>query len=431
MALRQRVTLTRRTLIGSTAALTAGCGFLDSQTEAPRPVQGTGLNWAVYDSYASLAVSQGISALEKYQQTVTELARDEDNPHGFKQGRYSLDLRRVGTWPNLDEIAALLEDLEADLVTVSAGTARALGEHGVLLPLDRFSGTAGSELEREFYPNVLAQFRRGALYALPVGVRPQVLYYDAALFRREGVPPPHSNWGWDDLVVNAAKLTQRRADGSVARWGLATHSIGLWWALWQNEADVVDLGSLQCRLREPGAIEALQFFHDLLHTHRVSPAVYRDLGKIIFQSGNPPAMVYELPPKRPSAGEYRVAQLPRGKVRAVPVKGEFGIAIAARTPHPEAAYTALKGLVRVMQQHVTVPAQREAVAKLGEFQQDLQPEEVIALQQSMDYEHGWPQTEVQYRVIRYLVEALVEGADVATVVNQACSIVREYQQNDG
>ena len=419
--------LSRRTLIGSAAALAAGCGFLDSQSEAPGPVQGAALNWAVYDSYASLAVSQGMSALEKYRQTVAELAEDEDNPHGFQQGRYSLDLRRVGRWPNLDEVAVLLKDLEADLVTVSAGTARALGEQGVLLPLDRFSGAAGPGLEREFYPNVLAQFRRGALYALPVGVRPQVLYYDAALFRREGVAPPHGNWDWEDLVVNAAKLTQRRVDGSVARWGLATHSIGLWWALWQNEADAVDVGSLQCRLQETGAIEALQFFYDLLHTHRVSPALYRDLDTLIYQSGNPPAMVYELPPKRPPAGEYRLAQLPQGKVRAVPAKGEFGIAIAARTTHPEAAYTALRGLVGVMQQYVNVPAQREAVAQLGEFRKDLRAEEVAALQQSMEHGHGWPTTGVQLHAIRYIVEALVRGDDVATVVNQACSIVREYQ----
>lgn len=67
----------------------------------------------------------------------------------------------------------------------------------------------------------------------------------------------------------------------------------------------------------------------------------------------------------------------------MPVYADFGIAIAARTADPEAAYTALKGLTNVMQQHVYVPAQREVVANLGEFRKDLQPEEVFALQQSM------------------------------------------------
>ena len=214
----------------------------------------------------------------------------------------------------------------------------------------------------------------------------------------------------------------------MARWGLATHSNGLWWALWQNEADAVDPDTLQCRLQEPAAIEALQFFRDLLHTYRVSPALYRELGKLIFESGTPPAMVYSLSPSRPSHGDFRLAEIPRGKVRAVPVLGDFGIAIAARTVNPEAAYSALRGLANVMQKYVTVPAQREAVAMLGETRKDLRPEEVVALQQSMEHESGWPQTGVQLRADRYLVEALVDGDDVATVVNQACSIVREYQQ---
>ena len=420
--------LSRRTLIGSTAVLAAGCGFLDSPSKVSGPRQETSLNLAFSDSIYSL-VGQGVAPIEKYRQAVAELAEDADDPYGFQQGRYSLALRRIGTFPHWDEYAALLEDLEADLVTVASYDAQALGERGVLLPLDRFSGTDGPDIEQEYYPNVLSQFRaNGALYALPVGVRPQVLYYDAAQFRREGVPPVDSNWDWDALVANAAKLTKRRADGAVARWGLATHSNGLWWALWQNEADVVDPDTLQCRLQEPAAIEALQFFRDLLHTHRVSPPLLRDLGTLIFESGTPPAMVYGLPPVRPSQGDFRLAEIPRGKVHAVPVLGDFGIAIAARTTNPEAAYTALRGLANVMQKYVTVPAQRKAVATLGETRKDLRPEEVTALQQSMKHESGWPQTGVQLRTNRYLEEALVAGDDVATVVNQACSIVREYQQ---
>ena len=46
-----------------------------------------------------------------------------------------------------------------------------------------------------------------------------MLYYDAAQFRREGVPPVDSNWDWDALVANAAKLTKRRADGAVGALG--------------------------------------------------------------------------------------------------------------------------------------------------------------------------------------------------------------------
>ena len=420
--------LSRRTLIASSAVLATGCSFLNSSSEVPGALQGASLVWATSETFASLVGSQEMTVLEKYREAVAVLAEDDESPLGFKQGQYNLTLRHTGQWLKRDEIAVWLEDIEADLVAVGSQDARALGDSGVLLPLDRFTGVDGATIEREFYPSVLSQFKRGSLYALPVGARPQMLYYDAAYFRREAVAPVNSNWDWDDLVVNAARLTKRRADGAVARWGLATHSYGLWWALWQNEADVVDPDTLQCRLQEPAAIEALQFFRDLLHTHRVSPPLLRDLGTLIFESGTPPAMVYGLPPVRPSQGDFRLAEIPRGKVHAVPVLGDFGIAIAARTTNPEAAYTALRGLANVMQKYVTVPAQRKAVATLGETRKDLRPEEVIALQQSMEHSYGWPQTGAQIGAIRYLVEALVDGDDVATVVNQACSIVREYQQ---
>ena len=148
--------LSRRTLIGSTAVLAAGCGFLDSPSKVSGPRQETSLNLAFSDSIASLTGTHGVRPLEKYQQAVAELAEDADDPYGFEQGRYSLALRRIGMFPHWDEYAALLEDLEADLVTVGSYDAQALGERGVLLPLDRFSGTDGPDIE----PRVLSQCAR-------------------------------------------------------------------------------------------------------------------------------------------------------------------------------------------------------------------------------------------------------------------------------
>ena len=109
----------------------------------------------------------------------------------------------------------------------------------------------------------------------------------------------------------------------------------------------------------------------------------------------------------------------------------MGIAIAARTAKPEAAYTALKGLVHVMQQFVVVPAEREAVARLGELRPDLQPEEVEAIQRSLEAGRGLPRNVPAWHAMDNAVGDLVRGDDVATVVNQACSFVREYQQTGG
>ena len=72
--------LSRRTLIGSTAVLAAGCGFLDSPSEMPGPRQETNLILAFSDSVASLAGTHGVRPLEKYRQAVAELAKDADDP---------------------------------------------------------------------------------------------------------------------------------------------------------------------------------------------------------------------------------------------------------------------------------------------------------------------------------------------------------------
>ena len=93
-----------------------------------------------------------------------------------------------------------------------------------MLPLDRFSGAGESELNQEFFPTVLNQYRRdGALYALPVDAAPLMLYYDQEFFANQGVPMPDATWDWDDLVRNAVKITTAKQDGSVARWGLVAH----------------------------------------------------------------------------------------------------------------------------------------------------------------------------------------------------------------
>lgn len=315
-------------------------------------------------------------------------------------------------------------------MTVFPDKARELGEQGVLLPLDRLLGSGYSQFEAKYFPSVLEQYRQsGALYALPVGARPLVVYYDAAYFWQKGVAPVDSSWDWDDLVEHAKRLTWRRENGTVARWGLATHMVGIWWVLWQNEAHVLDLETLQCRLQDRPAIEALHFFRDLLHTHQVSPTEYRDLWKLIYQpSGSPPAMVYHSPPMRPPSGDYRLGALPRGSVRAVPVEADLGIAIAARTAQPEIAFTALSGLADVMQQYVNVPAEREVLERLGDIRNDLSPEEAAALLESMEHGHAWPRTIAQLRTMHTIVEALARGDEVATVVNEACSIVQEYQR---
>lgn len=428
--------ISRRAFLASTAVLAAGCGGLDipfPELGAPKIVP---LTW-VSRPYTGLNTGSGVSSFEeKLQRIEQELAASTESPFSPTRGRYTLTLRFVERYAEgyAEQLATWLEELSedekgADLVTVWGDEARALGEMGALLPLDQFGGFGGVDFEWEFYAPVLDLFREnGAVYALPADAFPLMLYYDADYFAQAGVAPPDDTWDWDILVENALRLTQRDKDGTVSRWGLAAHSqSSIWWALWQNEAELADALTSQCRLQEASAIEALEFFRGLMHTHGVSPAVFDvDLWRLIDDpAGLPPAMVYTTLPLGSSRFNYRRAELPRGKARSVPVDSHLGIAILAQTAKPEAAYTALRGLLHTMRPYVNVPAEREGVARLGQIRPDLQPEEVTAVQHSMEYGRVEPHDPSQYSAMVSMTEALVRGDEVASAVNQACSALYE------
>ena len=303
--------LSRRTLIGSAAVLAAGCGPLKSLYSAPSVPKESELIWA----------SRRFIGLEDQHRILATLVEDEDNPYGPEQGHYRLEAHTIEQAPSLDDLDAW-RDLRVDLLSLEVEQAKVLGEGGVLLPLDRFGEANESALNAAFFPGVLNQFRvQGALYALPVSALPVMAYYDVVHFTERGVPPMDGSWDWDDLVRHSATLTERGADGTVSRWGVDAHGSNLWWALWQNEAEMVDpAATLQCRLQESASIEALQLVHGLLHKHRVSPPMYAELVKL----HPPPAVIYRGLPIRPNHSVYRLAEIPHGKVRAVPVRAGVG-----------------------------------------------------------------------------------------------------------
>ena len=246
--------LSRRTLLAGTAVLAAGCGGLDLSLPGLRPRQQVPLTW-VSRPHTGLTNELGLMSFERrLQRIVQELAADTESPFSPARGRYRLFLRYVEHYagpysdPNAEQFRDLevlrewLGETEADLVTLWDDEVRALGEMGVLLPLDRFGGVDGADFEEAFYAPALDPFREnGMLYALPADVFPLMLFYDADYFAQMGLAPPDETWNWDILVENARKLTQREDDGTVSRWGIAMHQNFLpWWALWQNEAELAD-----------------------------------------------------------------------------------------------------------------------------------------------------------------------------------------------
>lgn len=410
--------LTRRALLGGSAMLTAGCSFLDSRFSAPGSPKAKPITWAV----------TRVSEEELPWLAEQLLSRDEVNPNGPKRGGYALSRQEVGEYLGGDDLVATLKGMEADVVIVDSLTFSDLAKRGMLLPLDGFEGADETSLQRDFYPSVLDQFRYGdSPFALPLNAMPLMMQYDEAFFAVEGVPPPGGSRNWQDLLVAAERLTQRAEDGTVSRWGFVPHKFGIWWALWQNYAEVINPANGGCSLGDTSAIEALEFIRDLFHTHRVSPAaVRRELWDSVYINGVRPAMMHSQSPKPPTG--IRLAEIHRGKAQVVPVNAGMAMAILADTPYPELAYTALLGIVDVCQELVSIPAKREAVARLRDFKVGLKKEDIATIQQSMEHGRGVPRFgQTARRALDRILESLARGDDVAIAVNDACWYISQSQ----
>ena len=425
--------LTRRSLLATSAALAMGCGR--AKPPVSTPVQ---LNVAAYIGFATVR-RWGACDAGAYEGVVGTLKRDTESPFGPTRSGYRLELKFLKEYfpdsdihtPSdvaLDRVAALLDDLDVDLVTVWPELAQWLGQRGLLLPLNRLRGFDGGALEREFFPVALDRFRaEGGLYALPVSAAPLMLNYHERHFRDQGVSPVDETWDWDDLAGNAARLTTRRQDGTVARWGLLAHDRDIWWALWQNGAEALDPDMLVCRLQEPAAAEALQFVHDLIHKHRVSPPA---AGMELWEkfAGIEPAMSFDYSYLRRDPAHYRLAALPRGKAMAVPVADGFGVGIAARTPRTEAAFAALQGFVDAWQDEVLVPAKREAVSSDRGVHPSLLGTELTAVERSLENGRAVPNDLPSRVALNVAARSIAEGDDVASAVNRSCAAAEEYSR---
>ena len=424
--------LTRRSLLASSAALAAGCSSIQSSFSPPALPKETELTWGALNF--SALFGRGTERTEpetRIRRIAAALEEDTEGSFGPARGRYTLTPRHIRIEDgepqprDIDEYLAWLGSQEVDILTVGPFLAQLLGERGIVLPLDPLIAADEPGVTEAFFPFLLDHLRsEEGLFGLPVDANPVMLHFDPAAFAEQDLPPVDASWDWDDLEASAIELTRRDVEGEVQRWGVALRSFGYWWALWQNEADVADQTALRCLLQEPAAAEALQFCHDLIHTHRVAPPVTSMDSWSLFDSpsGKWPAMLYS-DYQHSWHSAYRWAALPRGKVRSVPVTGDMGLAIMARTENTEAAYTALKGLLNTMQRFVPIPAQKEAVARLGDYRKVLPPEEITAIQQSMEHGRGIPLDRNTWNAIRAIEEGIVRGDDVLTVVNGACALV--------
>jgi len=148
----------------------------------------------------------------------------------------------------------------------------------LIAPLDRYV-KASNQKRDDFYPAVFDfPVYEGKHYSWFLGANPRLVFYNADLFKKEGVPLPPDKWeptGWtfDDFVEAARRLTRTQTPPGV--YGAAFYDdTGNEQTLAINNGSPTGIFSKDGRqftLADPPGYEAVQWIADLTNRHRVQP----------------------------------------------------------------------------------------------------------------------------------------------------------------
>lgn len=146
------------------------------------------------------------------------------------------------------------------------------------------------EIERDFLPMVLNASRFDDKYwALPTGVRTLALMYNKTLFEQAGLSGPPKTW---DEFIEAAKATTIEQRGRFSQVGFAASPEGqdhhlireVLFRQWGVTPYTEDNRTVLYG-EDPRAVEALQFYTDLLTKHRVGQLGFLDNYREAFIAG--------------------------------------------------------------------------------------------------------------------------------------------------
>lgn len=220
----------------------------------------------------------------------------------------------------------------------------------------------------DFYPQGLHIFREeGALWALPLFLSPELIYFNRDLFDAAGQPYPQPDWTWEDFRATILALTGgtggEKQYGFAPYAGIAPDALNF---VWQHGGALVDDPNAPTvsTFNHPDVVEALEWYTDLaLRYQAMPPPLTDDLVNqaqyaALIRSGRV-AMWTNIPQWGDPGYDFPVgvAPLPRDRQGATGFDS-WGGYISARSPHPEACWAWLMTLSDHLTNGPGVPARR-------------------------------------------------------------------------
>ncbi len=278
---------------------------------------------------------------------------------------------------------------QPDLIWVATEGVRFLAGLGLLRPFDDLIERDAEELQ-EFFddvePALLDSFVvDGQTYMFPYSWNNMVVHINTARLAEAGLEMPPSDWTRDEFLDYAKALTvDADGDGTPEKYGFSIGYGGMFTMLpfvLANGTNVVSDDFCSPNVTDPKVIEALQFLHDLVYVHKVSPAPSNTMDVFeAFRNGDV-AMF--------GAGRWPVGnmiandftdfdiQLWPGNPDQTTIFGVDGFGIFTTSQNPEAAWAWAKFMTGQIPQETLVggpenplsniPARRSTAEMLSQF----------------------------------------------------------------
>jgi multiple sugar transport system substrate-binding protein len=149
-------------------------------------------------------------------------------------------------------------------------------------PADEFPGV--KELLTGYLPGVLAFGQKGGRqHAIPYSVSVPVVFYNADLFRAAGLDPGRFPETWDGVLQAALTVRARTGKFGIFLWNRDTFVIQS--LVESNGGGFMSPDNRRVTVNSPANREALQFYSDLVNTHRVTPLATADEAQASFLRG--------------------------------------------------------------------------------------------------------------------------------------------------
>ncbi len=244
-----------------------------------------------------------------------------------------------------------------DVMDLSEAMMQSMVQAGLLMDLTEVAKQHGFDPSKTFPAIRDALTVDGRQYRFPANVNAQAVLYNKAIFDDHGVPYPREGWTWDDFVAAGRAIAERPSKSGREHIPLAYCSPNDLFSdlLVAHGGRYFSEDGLTSRLDSPEAVAAFQYYHDLMFKHRVLPTPEQSVamssqggwgsGGINWFASGDAAMIMigrwfilqaeNFPGLRGHLAAVRLPRMPgqpsRGFTRA------RGVAVNARTRHPEAA----------------------------------------------------------------------------------------------